>query len=216
MVASGWRRRRDWCARGREPARRASGSRSLPGGNLLVTMTDLATRSRYVREFLNSGLTQSAFCAAHRAAGGPSDRTLRAWVAAATRPASFTTEARAIVARAVRDLQDLLRALDVVEAVHAGEAEALDDRAVDVAAAARRLPAAGRAPGPPRGHEQRALPPAESDGTQRILLDNISAAIQAVVAESLPVTPEDVGPAAARPEPFLDPWAAGGGFVRLL
>jgi hypothetical protein len=69
-------------------------------------------RAQYVREFLASGETQVEFCARRHGAGGPSARTLRAWVAAHTKPSDVRAEVRDIIARAVRDIEAVLQVFD--------------------------------------------------------------------------------------------------------
>jgi len=102
-----------------------------------LLVADHAYRSEFVRAFLASGQTQTEFCRLHRPRGGPSERTLRSWLSTLTRPAGFTTEARAIIERAVADLQHLLQALDAVEHAQVPDVEADAERV-------RAQPAAGR------------------------------------------------------------------------
>ncbi len=165
----------------------------MPGGNLLV-MTDYTARFEFVRAFLASGMTQSEFCALHRERGGPSERTLRTWLAALTKPADFAPEARAIVARAVEDLQNLLQAFDAAQQMQVGGATEGDDAAGNALPAAvrcrpaeRPVGAAGRRPAE-GGH------PNDAHGT---LLDDLLTTMQPEQGAENTVKSEE--PAAAAP-----------------
>ena len=69
----------------------------------------------FIQAWRSSGRTQEQQCAIYREQGGPSSRCMRSWIATLSKPRGIRDEARAIVARALRDLQDLLQALDAVE-----------------------------------------------------------------------------------------------------
>lgn len=100
--------------------------------------SDYSIRAEYVRLYLKSGLSQPEFCSLYRAQGGPSERTLRTWVAALTKPTNLRAEARAVIVEAVERLQGLLAAFDAVAAAQGGHrAVQPDDDALAAAARSR-------------------------------------------------------------------------------
>jgi len=90
----------------------------------------------FIRAWRLSGLSQEQYSASRRAEGGPSPRCLRSWMASLLKPQGLHAEVRAIVARGVYDLHELLRALDAVETVQNGESGS-DDVSAEAAVPSR-------------------------------------------------------------------------------
>jgi hypothetical protein len=167
---------------------------------------DQAACSEFVRAYLASGMTQAEFCALHRPRGGPSERTLRSWLATLTKPAGFTAEARAIVARAVADLQHLLQALDAVEHAQVPDVEEGDEPVHAQPAAgggrqAARAPALPTVPEPAAG-ECRPADDRQPDGSPRTLLDDLVMTMQHAKRDhENSATSEEPAAMGAAPEP---------------
>jgi hypothetical protein len=171
----------------------------------------------FIREWRTSGKPQEVFCAAQRAQGGPSPRCLRTWIATLGRPEGICNEARAVLARAVEDLRHLVDALDVVRDAQVGAATAYcaDAGEATATAAACSRPAGRAARTEPAAAERRPEDaPGEPGSRRRTLLDDITAAVEAAMADADGVVHEDVEhQVAVRPVPFSDPWTRGGGFL---
>jgi hypothetical protein len=76
-------------------------------------------RVAFIQGWRSSGLTQEQYCVLHREQGGPSPRCLREWMARLAKPEGISEEARAVVVRAVEDLQELLQAFDAMQVTQA-------------------------------------------------------------------------------------------------
>ena len=176
-------------------------------------MFTMQEKLAFIEAWKSSGLTQDEYCAAQRDQGGPSPRCLRTWMATLVKPQGVCAEARAIVARAVGDLQALLLALDAVQGEQvtvAARADGKDD-GVPAAAPCRTAGAdANSDASEPAAAECRAATDAESHQQSDTLLPDLVMKFGEAAPEVSPGVGDDAGlaappvPAVPRRKSFFD------------